>query len=179
MASRSAWRYVRPRSMRESTGTPSSRGALLDRLEQRQALRALAWQRHVERHLHRHAGQEDRDQRGVLGEREPQGGVERAPRERVAGEREQDALGARCASCRRAGAGRAYEARQSTATPSASAMMMAISAGVIRRSSVVRRLRSATMRRSTPGSSWSSRNGSAGWASRRSALRGFGVPIST
>jgi hypothetical protein len=70
---------------------PERGRTLLDRLQQRHALRALARERRVQRHAHRHLREERRHERGPLGEREAQGGVERALRERVADEGEQDA----------------------------------------------------------------------------------------
>jgi hypothetical protein len=61
-----------PRVDRDAVGGRS----LLDRLEKGYGHAALARQRRVERQLQRHTSEEHRDERGLLGAREAQRGLE-------------------------------------------------------------------------------------------------------
>ena len=90
-SSRTAWRAVRPRSMRESTGTPFAVACCSIASSSGSASSHCARKRGVQRQAHRHAREVGGDERRALGAGDPQRGVERGLRQRLADEREQHA----------------------------------------------------------------------------------------
>ncbi len=158
---------------------PGAARALLDRLEQRQRRRTRG-QRRVERQVHRHEREVHRHQRRAVDAREAQRGVEPALGEPLAGEREHDSTHRVAAAQSAAAAARARSRQRPPARPRSAHERAAqrdddrraVLSAAVRRSS--RRVRSATIRTSTPGQPRSRRKSSAGCVSRcqRAARRG-------
>ena len=135
---------------------------------------ALARERRVERQVHRHAREVGRDERRVLGAGEPQRRVERGLRERARRRTGTGCAGRSPPPARprptHAAAGATYQDRDESRGQQHGAAT--ISTDVIGRSPPAsRRARSATIRRSTPGSASQQAERQAGSRRRRSAPR--------
>ena len=158
---------------------PRLGGALLDGFEQRHRHRTLSRERALERQIERHAGEEHRYQRRALDLGQSQRGIERALRQRARDEREQDPPAARGLRRSAATAPIVHPRPRQNCDGDTRITITATSTMVIPDSPFTRLVRSATIRRSTPGSIASRRSGRAGVVRRRSAPRGSGVPINT
>ena len=145
---RSAWRTLRPRAIRPSTGTPTLAARCSIASKTVNASSHGAADRRVERQRQRHGGEVGGDDDRLLGPREPQRRLERALGQLGADEREED-LRARGRRLGRAAAP-AHDDARSRRSPTSSASErdedVAAAHGAPSRLD-----RSATIRRSTPG----------------------------